>query len=130
MTDKELLINKACYMIDLVEDTLIKVEADKPAGDLPMYNFKLDYKPEEDTHAIVSKAFGKPRFLELAFNTLEKLYKLEDLMENEKFKMYAGSGRDWFQYNNYDYMFMDLMGTFVNLYSIAKAEMHTSRRTK
>ena len=82
--DKETLINRICYMIDTVEDALMAVEADKPVESLPTYNFKTDYQPEEDTKAIVTKAYGKPRFLELAFNTSEKYYKLENIIHEKK----------------------------------------------
>ncbi len=128
MEEKEVLIKQACYMIDIVEDALMAVEANKPAESLPLYNFKNEYEPAEDTKAIVTKAFGKPRFLELAFNTMEKYYQLRDYMGNTKFERY-GRGTDWFQHNNYDLMLYDLPGVFTSLFTIAKQEMHTRKGT-
>ena len=125
--DKEELIKKACYLVDLVEGALATVEADKPAESLPVYHYKPEeYSPAEDTLAILKKAFGKPRLLEIAFNTMEQYYRLRDYMGNTKFERY-GRGKDWFQYNNYDLMLYDLSDVFVSLYSIAKAELHTSK---
>ena len=43
--DKEELIKKACYLVDLIEDVLAAVESCKPAESLPLYH----YKPEEYT---------------------------------------------------------------------------------
>jgi hypothetical protein len=125
--DKGDLAKRACYLIDTIEDALAAVEANKPAESLPLYHYKSEeYTPAEDTFAIVKKAFGKLKFLELAFNTMEKYYQLRDYMGNAKFELY-GRGTDWFQHNNYDLMLYDLPDTFVGLYSIAKAELHASK---
>ena len=125
--DKGDLAKRACYLIDIIEDALAAVEANKPAESLPLYHYKSEeYTPAEDTFAIVKKAFGKLKFLELAFNTMEKYYQLRDYMGNAKFELY-GRGTDWFQHNNYDLMLYDLPDVFVSLYSIAKAELHASK---
>ena len=76
--NKEELIKKACYLVDLIEDVLAAVESCKPAESLPVYHYKPDeYTPAEDTLAMLKKAFGKPRFLEIAFNAMEQYYKIE-----------------------------------------------------
>ena len=126
--NKETLINKACYLVDLVEDTLAAVEADKPANSLSKYYFTSDYLPEEDTHAIISKAFGKTKLLEIFFNTMEKFYQLENLMRATKFEKY-GRGSDWFQHYNYNYdeIYYNLPGTFTALFTLAKTELHSKK---
>lgn len=124
--DKETLINKACYLVDLVEDTLTAVEADKPANSLSKYYFTSDYLPEEDTYAIISKAFGKTKLLEIFFNTMEKFYQLENLMRNTKFEKY-GRGSDWFQHCNFDEIYYDLPSTFTALFTLAKTELHSKK---
>ena len=50
--DKEKLIKKACYLVDLIEDVLAAVESCKPAESLPLYH----YKPEEYTPAEIGRA--------------------------------------------------------------------------
>lgn len=120
---KEELIKRACYIIDTVEDILMAVESDKPAESLPLYNSSRLPEPEADTKAILTKSLGKARFMELAFNTAEKFYRIGHLMQNEKFEKY-GRGTDWFQRNNYDCFYWDILGTFTELYTITKQELH------
>lgn len=58
--DKEKLIKKACYLVDLIEDVLAAVESRKPAESLPLYHYKPEeYTPAEDTLAMIKKAFGE-----------------------------------------------------------------------
>ena len=124
--DKEKLIKKACYLVELIEDVLAAVESRKPAESLPLYHYKPEeYTPAEDTLAMIKKAFGKPKFLEIAFNSMEQYYKIEKIMLDTSFEKY-GRGKDWFQHYNYNLIIYDFPDTFVNLYSIAKAELHTS----
>ena len=124
--DKEKLIKKACYLVDLIENVLAAVESCKPAESLPLYHYKPEeYTPAEDTLAMIKKAFGKSRFLEIAFNAMEQYYKIRKIMLDTSFEKY-GRGKDWFQHNNYNLIIYDFPDTFVSLYSIAKAELHTS----
>lgn len=92
--DKEKLIKKACYLVDLIEDVLAAVESRKPAESLPLYHYKSEeYTPAEDTLVMIKKAFGKPRFLEIAFNSMEQYYKIGKIMLDTSFEKY-GRGKD------------------------------------
>lgn len=119
--EKENLIKKACYFIDIIETVLPAVETDKPAESLPIYCYKPGYVPAEDILARVKNALGKPEFTELAFEEMEKHHKIEDIMLNTSFDKY-GRDTDWFQHNNYDIIVSDFPEIFVNLYSMTKAK--------
>ena len=119
--DKEDLIKKVCYFIDIIETVLPAVEAGKPGESLPIYFYKTEYVPAEDTLAKVKNVLGKPEFTEIAFEEMEKYHKIEDIMLNTSFDKY-GSDTDWFQHNNYDTIVSDFSYLFVNLYSVAKAK--------
>ena len=119
--NKEDLIKKACYFIDTIETILPAVETGKPGESLPIYYYKAGYIPAEDTLAKIKNALGKPEFTKIAFEAMEKYYKIEDIMLNTDFDKY-GRDIDWFQHNNYDVIISDFPEIFVSLYSAAKTK--------
>lgn len=78
--DKEKLIKKACYLIDLIEDVLAAVESCKPAESLPLYHYKPEeYTPAEDTLVMIKKHLVNQNFWKshlIRWNSITRLEKL------------------------------------------------------